>query len=49
MNKELKAKAIKLRLENNLSYSAILTQIPVAKSTLSEWLRNFPLSEGRIA
>lgn len=48
MNKELKAKAIKLRLENSLSYSAILAQVPVAKSTLSEWLRHFPLSEEKI-
>ena len=48
MHKELKAKAIKLRIENNLSYSAILAQIPVAKSTISEWLRHFPLSEEQI-
>lgn len=48
MHKELKEKAIKLRLEDNLSYSAILAQVPVSKSTLSEWLRHFPLSEERI-
>lgn len=48
MRKELKAKAIQLRVENNLSYSAILAQIPVAKSTLSGWLKNFPLSKERI-
>lgn len=48
MHKELKAKAIKLRIENSLSYNAILTQIPVAKSTLSEWLRHFPLSKEKI-
>ena len=48
MHKELKAKAIKLRTENNLSYNAILTQVPVAKSTLSEWLKNFPLSKEKI-
>lgn len=48
MHKELKAKAIKLRIENNLSYNAILTQVPVAKSTLSEWLKHFPLSKEKI-
>ncbi|OGI98157.1 hypothetical protein A3H53_03270 [Candidatus Nomurabacteria bacterium RIFCSPLOWO2_02_FULL_40_10] len=48
MHKELKAKALKLRTENNLSYSAILIQVPVAKSTLSEWLRHFPLSKEKI-
>ena len=48
MHKELKAKAIKLRIENSLSYSAILAQIPVAKSTLSDWLKHFPLSEEKI-
>ena len=48
MHKEFKEKAIKLRIEENLSYGAILKQIPVAKSTLSEWLRHFPLSEEKI-
>lgn len=48
MHKELKAKAVKLRIENNLSYNAILAKIPVAKSTLSEWLRHFPLSKEKI-
>lgn len=48
MHKELKAKAIKLRIENNLSYNAILAQVPVAKSTLSDWLKHFPLSKEKI-
>lgn len=48
MHKELKEKAVKLRLEQNLSYSQILSQVPVAKSTLSEWLRFFPLSKDKI-
>lgn len=48
MHKELKEKAIKLRIENNLSYGAILAQVPVARSTLSEWLRHYPLSEEKI-
>lgn len=48
MHKELKAKALKLRIDNNLSYNAILVQVPVAKSTLSEWLKHFPLSKEKI-
>jgi len=48
MHKELKAKAIKLRLEKQLGYGAIRKQVPVAKSTLSAWLRHFPLSRDRI-
>ena len=49
MHKELKAKAIKLRLEKQLGYGAIRKQVPVAKSTLSAWLRHFPLSRDRIS
>lgn len=48
MHKELKEKAIKLRLEQGLSYGEILAEVPVAKSTLSEWLKYFPLSEEKI-
>ncbi|MDO8536974.1 MAG: hypothetical protein Q7R94_01880 [bacterium] len=48
MLRELKEKAIRLRLEKQLSYSAIRKQVPVAKSTLSAWLRQFPLSRERI-
>ena len=48
MHKELKEKAVRLRLEQSLSYKEILAQVPVAKSTLSEWLKNFPLSEEKI-
>jgi len=48
MHKGLKEKAIKLRLENQLGYGSIRLQVPVAKSTLSVWLRPFPLSEKRI-
>jgi len=48
MRKELKERAIRLRLKKHLSYSAILKQVPVAKSTLSSWLKYFPLSEKRI-
>lgn len=49
MHRELKEKAIRLRLEKQLGYSAIRKQVPVAKSTLSVWLRQFPLSRERIA
>ncbi|MBI4160496.1 MAG: hypothetical protein HY506_01155, partial [Candidatus Yanofskybacteria bacterium] len=48
MHKELKEKAIRLRLEKQLGYVAIQKQVPVAKSTLSAWLRQFPLSIERI-
>jgi len=48
MHHELKEKAIRLRLEEHLGYGAIRKQVPVAKSTLSAWLRNFPLSKERI-
>ncbi len=48
MHHELKQKAIKLRVEHHLSYGAILKQVPVAKSTLHEWLQHFPLSRERI-
>lgn len=41
---DLKSKAIKLR-RSALSYSEILKQIPVAKSTLSLWLRDVGLSK----
>ena len=49
MHKELKEKAIKLRLEKQLGYGSIRKLVPVAKSTLSAWLRQFPLSEKRIS
>jgi len=49
MHRELKEKVIRLRLEKRLSYSAIRKRVPVAKSTLSAWLRQFPLSKERIA
>ena len=40
-------KAIQLRL-NGASYSKIKEEIGVSKSTLSNWLRDYPLSEKRI-
>lgn len=48
MHKGLKEQAIRLRLEKQIGYGAIRSQVPVAKSTLSVWLREFPLSEERI-
>jgi transposase len=39
--------AIKLRLQG-LSYGAIREKVPVSKSTMSYWLREFPLSRERI-
>jgi transposase-like protein len=48
MHRQLKEKAIRLRLKKQLGYGAIKKQIPVAKSTLSNWLRQFPLSKERI-
>ncbi|MEF8847088.1 MAG: hypothetical protein V5A57_01500 [Candidatus Paceibacterota bacterium] len=41
---ELKKKAIKLR-KRGLSYKEILEKVPVAKSTLSLWLRDVGLAE----
>lgn len=44
MKKKLKEKAIKLRKEG-LSYSEIMKIIPIAKSTLSDWLHSVGLSK----
>ncbi len=44
---ELKQKAIKLRLKG-LSYNQIKSQIQVSKSSLSLWLKDYPLSEERL-
>jgi hypothetical protein len=42
-----KSKAIELR-KKGYSYSQIKNELGVGKGTLSEWLRNYPLSEERI-
>ena len=42
--KKEKAAAIRLR-KKGLSYKEILEQVPVAKSTLSLWLRDIPLDQ----
>ena len=49
VKKELRQRAIKLRTDDKLSYSAIKQQLGVSKSTLSYWLRDLPLSEDLIA
>lgn len=41
-------KAIALRKEKQMSYSQIKKILKVSKSTLSYWLRNYPLSKKRI-
>lgn len=48
MNHALKQKAIRLRKEKEWSYNAIRKELCVPKSTLHEWLKNFPLSRERI-
>jgi hypothetical protein len=48
MNSQLREQAIKLRLEKNFSYGEIRKRLSVPKSTLSYWLREFPLSEAKI-
>ncbi len=44
----LRDKAIQLRVNSQLSYSAIRKQLKIAKSTLSYWLREYPLSKEKI-
>lgn len=48
MNSQLREQTIKLRIEKYLSYGEIRKRLGVPKSTLSYWLREFPLSEERI-
>ena len=48
MKVQLREQAIKLRLEQKLGYASIAKILPVARSTLSSWLKNYPLSEERI-
>jgi len=48
MKAQLREQAVKLRLDQNLGYASITKLVPVSKSTLSSWLKNYPLSEERI-
>ena len=41
-------KALELRIKHSLGYGAIAKQIKVSKSTLGRWLKDLPLSKGRI-
>ncbi len=42
---EEKKEAIRLRLEERLSYNEISSKLGIAKSTLSGWLKSLPLTE----
>jgi len=48
MKAQLRQKAVDLRLSQELSYGEIVKQLGVAKSTLSYWLKDFPLTEEKI-
>ncbi len=48
MNKALRKKAVELRVNKRMSYSAIGKKLAVSKSTLSYWLKEFPLREEEI-
>lgn len=48
MKSELRERAIKLRIEEELSFGEIKERLGVSKSTLSYWLREFPLNEEKI-
>ncbi len=48
MKLDLHKEAIRLRTEEQLPYSEIKKKLKVSKSTLSAWLRDYPLSEKRM-
>ena len=48
MHSQLREQVIKLRTEKEFSYSEIRKRLGVPKSTLSYWLREFPLSKEKI-
>lgn len=48
MHAILRRKAVELRLKKELSYGEIRKRLGVSKSTLSYWLKDFPLAEKRI-
>ena len=48
MNAKLRQQAIDLRLKHSLSYTAIRKQLGVSKSTLSYWLKEYPLDADQI-
>jgi len=49
MNSKLREKVIKLRINEELSYTQIQRRFSIPKSTLSYWLKDFPLSKQRIS
>jgi len=48
MNKELRQRAIQMRIKKEASYSEIKDKLGVSKSTLSYWLKDYPLSDNRV-
>jgi len=48
MNAPLRQMAVDFRLKEQLSYSEIRRRLGVSKSTLSYWLKEYPLSEKQI-
>jgi DNA-binding transcriptional ArsR family regulator len=48
MNSTLRSKAVELRTKDELSFGAIKERLGVSKSTLSYWLKDFPLSKKRV-
>jgi len=48
MNSQLRQQVITLRTKEELSYAEIRKRLGVPKSTLSYWLREFPLSKEKI-
>lgn len=48
MKKELRETAVKMRIEQRMSYSAIAAALKVSKSTLSCWLSELPFSSEEI-
>ncbi|MFH1162216.1 MAG: hypothetical protein V1696_03005 [Candidatus Jorgensenbacteria bacterium] len=48
MDAERRQRAVELRTKEKLSYGEIVKKLGVPKSTLSYWLRDFPLSEEKI-
>lgn len=48
MNAALRTQAVTLRTKDRLSYTAIVKKLGVSKSTLSYWLREYPLTEKEI-
>src|SRR3989344_3574814 len=48
MDYKLKEKALKLRIKREMSYHAIRKRLGIPKSTLANWLADFPLSKKRV-